>query len=131
MPTKPMHPWVTFGELGDVTLVHFNQARLIDDSEIKAIGEVLFALADETARKKIVVSLAGAELLSSAMVGKLIAMHKKVHAHGGKMALCSLCPALARVFEIGGLKRVFTITDDQASAILAIGDQSPAEAESS
>ena len=127
MPVIPKHPWVELTELGDVTLVRFNQPRLIDDAQIKLIGDVLFAVADDPKRRKCVVNLAGIEVLSSAMVGKLIAMHKKLHATGGRLALCCVCPTLSRVFEIGGLKRVFTITEDQAEAILAIGDQATDE----
>jgi anti-anti-sigma factor len=126
MPVIARHPWVEVADLGDVTLIRFNQPRLIDEAQIKPIGDVLLALAESPHRRKIVVNLAGVELLSSAMVGKLIAMHKKIHAAGGRLALCAMIPALARVFEIGGLKRVFTIADDQAAAILALAEQAPA-----
>ena len=127
MPVIPTHPWVTSAELGDVTIIRFDQPRLIDDNQITLLGEVLYALADDSRRRKFVVSLAGVDVLSSAMVGKLIAMHKKIQGTGRRLALCSVCPTLARVFEIGGLKRVFTIADDQTAAILAVGDQPAAE----
>ena len=125
MPVTPKHPWVVVAELGDVTLAHFTEPRIISELEIKGIGDALLSLPDKPERKKIVVSLAGVEVMSSSMVGKLIALQRKCKGAGARLVLCGIQPGLERVFEIGGLRRVFTLAPDQASAILALASPEP------
>lgn len=120
MPTAASHPWLEIMELGDTTIVRFTQPRIITESDIKPLGDVLLGLVDDPSCRKLVVSLAGVELMSSAMVGKLIALQRKIKAAGGRMLLCSATTALDRVFEVGGLRRVFDLRQDQTAAILAL-----------
>ena len=53
---------------------------------------VYFSLIDEAGRKKILLNFSKVEYLSSAALGKLITLDKKVKAKAGRLKLCS--PAL-------------------------------------
>jgi anti-anti-sigma factor len=122
MGFPPSPSWLETVEVGDVTLIRFRQARLGEESQVRQVGEILLALAADPNRKKFVINLQGVQVLSSAMVGKLIALNKTLRASGRPLVLCGVEPGPAKIFEIVGLKRVFEIREDQAAAILAIAE---------
>ncbi|MFN0054612.1 MAG: STAS domain-containing protein, partial [Planctomycetales bacterium] len=84
---------------------------------IQIIGNQLFSLVDEDHRKKIVLDFTNVEYLSSAALGKLITMDKKVKASGGKLRLCSIRADILEVFKITRLDKLFTIRDDREKAL--------------
>jgi len=119
MPPLPQHPLLELAELGDVTLIRCRQSRIIDEQQAQQIGDLFQVLSQDQRRKKCVVNLEGVEAMTSSMVGKLIALHKRLRAAGGQLVVCSVSPELC-VFEIGGLKKVFDIRENQAAAIMAL-----------
>ena len=57
------------------------------------------------------------EYLSSAALGKLITMEKKVKAAKGNLRLCCIRPEIYEVFAITKLNRLFKICEDQERAL--------------
>lgn len=104
-------------EVGDVTVVRFLDKRILDETNIQLIGNQLFGLVDEDQRSKIVLDFTNVEYLSSAALGKLITLDKKVKAVKGKLRLCGIRPEIYEVFSITRLNKVFTIFDDQEKAL--------------
>ena len=58
---------------------------------------------------RIAVDLAGVDFMDSTGLGVLIGSLKRLREAGGAMVLAGIRPAVARVFEITGLDRIFTI----------------------
>lgn len=104
-------------EVGDVTVVRFVDKRILDETNIQIIGNQLFGLVDEDGRDKIVLDFSNVEYLSSAALGKLITLDKKVKAARGKLRLCGIRPEIYEVFAITRLNKVFNIFDDQEKAL--------------
>ncbi len=107
-------------EVGDVTVARFVDKKILDENNIQMIGNQLFGLVDQDKRKKIVLDFTNVEYLSSAALGKLITMNKKVKDSGGKLRLCSIRKDILTVFEITKLNKLFDIKDDQAAALAGI-----------
>jgi anti-sigma B factor antagonist len=103
--------------IGEVTIARFIDKKILDESVIQSIGNQLFGLVEEDGRQRIILDFSNVEYLSSAALGKLITMDKKVKAAGGKLRLCSIRPDIYEVFAITKLNQVFDITDDQDQAI--------------
>ena len=57
--------------------------------------------------------------MSSAALGKLIRLDKKVKQAGGQLKLCNICPNIYEVFTITKLNQVYEIHDDERAAIAA------------
>jgi anti-anti-sigma factor len=91
-------------EFGDVTAVNFTDNKILDRQSVEAIGEEILSLVDELGRKKIVLDLAKVEYLSSGILGKFIALNKRLRAAGGRLALCNINPQIYEVFEVTRLK---------------------------
>jgi anti-sigma B factor antagonist len=104
-------------EVGDVTIAKFIDKKILDENNIQIIGNQLFALVDEDARTKIILDFSNVEYLSSAALGKLITMEKKVKAAKGKLRLSCIRPEIYEVFAITKLNRLFKIYEDQERAL--------------
>ncbi len=104
-------------EIGNVTIVKFVDKKILDETNIQIIGNQLFSLVDEERRPKIVLDFTNVEYLSSAALGKLITMDKKVRAAKAKLRLCCIRPDIYEVFAITKLNKLFSIVDTQEAAI--------------
>ncbi len=104
-------------EVNGVTVARFTDKKILDESNIQIIGNQLFNLVDEDHRQKIVLDFTNVEYLSSAALGKLITMDKKVKAAGGKLRLCSIRSDIKEVFKITRLDKLFQIMDDRDKAL--------------
>ena len=104
-------------ETGGVTVAKFVDKKILDETNIQNIGNQLIALVDEDGRKKIVLDFSIVEYLSSAALGKLITMDKKVKAAKAKLRLCCIRPEIYEVFEITRLNKIFDIKSTQEEAL--------------
>ena len=102
---------------GDISVVNFVDKKILDEQNIQMIGDDLFRLVDELGRRKILLNFGNVEFLSSAALGKLITMNRKVQAVRGKLILCNITKEIKEVFEITMLDKLFTIMGDEASAL--------------
>ncbi|MCA9076537.1 MAG: STAS domain-containing protein [Planctomycetaceae bacterium] len=106
--------------IGDITVAKFVDKKILDETNIQIIGNQLFGLVEDDGRKKIILDFSNVEYLSSAALGKLITMDKKVKSTGGKLRLCSIRPDIYEVFAITKLNQVFDIKDDQDQAMAGL-----------
>ena len=105
--------------IGDVTVVNFVDRKILDDQNIQVIGEQLFSLVDEQGLRKILLNFSNVEFLSSAALGKLITLNKKLQQVGGKLILCNIDAQIFEVFEITKLDRFFKIIKEEQAALQA------------
>ena len=106
-------------EVGDVTVVHFRDQRIIEDLGIQEMGQELFHLVETEGRNKLVLNFSSVGFLSSAALGKLITLDKKVKTRGGVLKLCGIRPEIYEVFAITRLDRLFDIKEDESEALAA------------
>src|ERR1700736_2732654 len=104
-------------DIGDVTVVNFTDRKILDEQNIQIIGEQLFSLVDEAGRRKILLNFGNVEYLSSAALGKLITLNKKLQAAGGRLILCNIDPQIYEVFEITKLNKLFNIHKEEQAAL--------------
>ncbi len=111
------HRRVDVEHIGDVTVARFIDKKILDETNIQIIGNQLFALIDEDGCKKLILDFLNVEYLSSAALGKLITMDKKVKAAKGKLRLCCVRPDIYEVFAITKLNKLFNMFDDLEKAL--------------
>lgn len=104
-------------ERGDVTTAGFLDKKILDESNIEEIGRELFALVEKHPQIKLLVNFANVQYLSSAALGKLITLNKRVAEDNGKLVLCCIRPEIYEVFKITKLNRIFDICEDEATAL--------------
>lgn len=106
-------------ETGDVSVVRFVDRKILDEANIQELGSELFALVERENRKQLLLNFSNVEFLSSAALGKLITLDKKVKAAGGKLKLSNIRPEIYEVFAITRLNRLFDIKNDETEALSA------------
>jgi anti-sigma B factor antagonist len=111
------HRRLQVSTVGDVTVVRFVDRKILDEANIQELGQELFQLIEEAGRKNLLLNFSSVEFLSSAALGKLITLDKKVKAHSGKLKLSNIRPEIYEVFAITKLNKLFDIKDDEADAL--------------
>jgi anti-sigma B factor antagonist len=119
MSTQPRRRRLEVEQIGDVTVVNFVDRKILDEQNIQIIGEQLFSLVDNEGCKKLLLNFGNVEYLSSAALGKLITLNKKVQTAKGKLILCNIDPQIHEVFEITKLDKFFKIMKDEQTALQA------------
>lgn len=113
------HRRIDVSKVGDVSVVKFQDRKILDEASIQELGLELFGLVEHDNRKSILLNFTGVEFLSSAALGKLITLDRKVKSHKGRLKLCEIRPEILEVFQITKLNKVFDIRTDEAEAIAA------------
>jgi len=119
MTSQPRRRRLEVEDIGDVTVVNFTDRKILDEQNIQVIGEQLFSLVDEAGRRKVLLNFGNVEYLSSAALGKLITLNKKLQAAGGRLVLCNIDPQIYEVFEITKLNKLFNIHKEEQAALQA------------
>ena len=65
----------------------------------------------------IVLNFRNVTVLTSAGIGTLVRLHKRIGERKGKLAVCSLSEDLAELFRITRMEKLFLVTTDQDAAL--------------
>lgn len=106
-------------QVGDVTVIRFRDRKIVEDLSIQELGQEMFQLVETENRGKLLLNFSTVDFLSSAALGKLITLDKKMKAHGGTLKFSNIKPEIFEVFCITKLDRLFDIKDDEADALAA------------
>ncbi len=104
-------------EIESVTVVRFADRKILDELIIQELGQELFALVEDENRRNLLLNFTNVEFLSSAALGKLISLHKKVERASGNLKLTNIRPEIYDVFKITRLNEKFDIKDEQEEAL--------------
>jgi anti-sigma B factor antagonist len=117
MSSQPRRRRLEVEDIGDIAVVQFVDKKILDEQNIQMIGDDLFRLVDELGRRKILLNFSNVEFLSSAALGKLITLNRKLQNVRGKLILCSISKDIQEVFEITKLDKLFTIVKDEQTGL--------------
>lgn len=104
-------------DMDGVSLVEFADRKILEELSISAIDDELSKLVTETPGIKLLVSFNNVEHLSSAALGVLITLKKKVEEAGGVLKLSDISPQIFEVFKITRLNKLFDIHDTREKAL--------------
>ena len=119
MSSQPHRRRLKVEDIDDVTEINFVDKKILDEQNIQVIGEQLFDLVEQENRRKLLLNFKNVDYLSSAALGKLITLNKKLNEVGGRLILCAIAPQIFEVFEITKLDKFFTIENDEQMALQA------------
>ena len=113
------HRRIEVSKVGDVTVVNFTDRKILDEAGIQELGAELFSLVEHDNRRAILLNFANVDFLSSAALGKLITLDRKVKTAKGRLKMCRIKPEILEVFQVTKLNKVFDIRGEEAEAISA------------
>ncbi len=95
----------------------------IDESISEREAGILFdetdALIDDRCTG-IVVDLQNVMMLTSAGIGALVRLHKRIGERKGRLAVCSLSAELAELFKLTRMDKLLVVAQDRESALAAM-----------
>jgi anti-sigma B factor antagonist len=94
----------------NTTFVTFLDKRILDDRQIRQLHESLEPVIEKNEDGEMVMNFANVGFMSSAVLGLLVRVHKRVTERGGRIRLANLDPSLRKVFEITRLTQIFEIS---------------------
>jgi anti-sigma B factor antagonist len=105
---------------GEVVVAHLRAGSILEQGMIDKIGKELEAAAFEASgTRKLLINFQQVQFMSSAMLGKLVQLHKKCKADKVKLKFCGISSKVMEVFEITKLTKIFDIQKDEPAAIAA------------
>jgi anti-anti-sigma factor len=101
-------------EVGEqVTIVTFQDENILEDTQIKKLEQTLLPIIKDKGEHKLILNFANVRYMSSAFLGLLVKVHKRVIDMNGHLQLCNLDPKIHKVFEITQLTKIFDIIPAQ------------------
>ena len=113
---------IEVSEKDGVKLVRLRDERIMEETEIRELGSELTQLVEANPGIKLVVNFSGVLHLTSAVLGKLITLRRRIEKAGGKLRFCALSDETMDIFQIAKLDIFFDIDRDQQAAIESIQD---------
>lgn len=101
----------------DIRIVEFTNNKILDEANIKDIGDTLNALIDEGPNPKLLLDFSNVDHLSSAALGMLINVNNRIKQNNGSLRLCNIKPQILEVFVITKLNKLFRILPNRAEAL--------------
>ncbi len=104
---------------GNIQVVKFEDRKIIEELMINQIGERLGELIETEDGRRILLDFDKVEHLSSAALGMLITLNKKLSERNGRLVLVNIRPQIYEVFKITRLNKLFNIQKNRDDAIKA------------
>jgi anti-sigma B factor antagonist len=104
---------------GDIHMVLLKDAKILDNTALDEIRTELLQLVGNVPAPDVLLDFANVEFMSSAMLGLLGQIHRKVGAAKGRLKMCGIRPEILTVFKLTNLDKLFSIHKDAPTALAA------------
>lgn len=109
-------PRVSIDYTEKATIVRFVDEKILEEMDIRALQETIMGVIEEGERVNLILDFGNVRFLSSAVLGLLIRISKRVYEKEGQLKLCNINPKIFEVFKITRLTKTFDIYEDLESA---------------
>jgi anti-sigma B factor antagonist len=100
----------------NATIVTFVDEKILEELDIQALQQSIIPVIEETERINLILDFCNVRFLSSAVLGLLLRISKKVYERDGQLRLCNISPRIFEIFKITRLTKIFDIREDVKSA---------------
>jgi anti-sigma B factor antagonist len=107
----------------DVVIVYVAVELLTEDVNLEHFGHELFALVEQFGCRRLVVDLHEVRVVTSAGLGKMITLHRKMHRHEGRVVFCEVQPAVEDVLRTSRLITYLVVRNNQDAALAAVREE--------
>ena len=105
---------------GQVTVATLTDEKILDESQLARLENSFMPLIAETPAIQLIVDFSNVQFLTSAVLGLLIRVSKKVYETDGKLRLCSIDDKIMDIFRITRLDKIFEIYKDIDDAMIGL-----------
>jgi len=101
----------------NATITTFTDEKILEEKDIKALQESIMSVIEQAGRINLILDFCNVRFLSSAVLGLLIRISKRVYECDGQLRLCNINPKIYEVFKITRLTKIFDIYPDVVSSV--------------
>ena len=107
----------------DAVIITFTDEKILEEQDIQALQESIMSVVEQTEGIRLILDFCNVQFLSSAVLGLLIRVSKKVYEHDGQLKLCNIRPKIYEIFKITRLTKIFDIYPDVSSAAESLSEE--------
>jgi anti-sigma B factor antagonist len=112
-----LKPRISVEYAENATIITFTDEKILEDKDVQALQESIMSVIESASGGiNLILDFRNVQFLSSAVLGLLIRVSKKVYEHDGQLKLCSIDPKIYKVFKITRLTKIFDIYKNIESA---------------
>jgi len=101
---------------GNATIVTFTDEKILEEKDIQALQESIMSVVEQSEHINLILDFCNVRFLSSAVLGLLIRISKRIYQRDGQLKLCNINSKIYEVFKITRLTKIFDIYKDLKSA---------------
>ena len=102
----------------NATIVSFVDEKILEEMDIRALQETIMSVIESASGgMNMILDFGNVRFLSSAVLGLLIRVSKRIYERDGRLKLCNINPKIYEVFKITRLTKTFDIYNDVDSAL--------------
>jgi anti-anti-sigma factor len=120
MSLQPRRGGLVIEQVGKVNLVKFTPHRVLTEETVEILGRQLLGLVEDRDCHHLVLNFSNVERLSSALVGRLMGLHRRLRREGRRLAVCGIKPDLYAVFQILQLHEHLSVYGSENDALQAL-----------
>jgi len=114
---EKIEPKISVEYTENATVATLTGERILEEPDIVSLGDSILPLVEQNDRINLVIDFCNVKFLSSAVLGLLIRISKKIYESDGQLKLCGINPKILKIFKITRLNRVFDIYPDKDGAL--------------
>lgn len=108
---------ISLAKREDVGVVNFTTTQVLDELNVQQLGQELMDLVEKQYVVKMVINFENVKFLSSAVLGKLISLSKRIAAEKGRLVFCHIREDILQVFKITRLDKLIPIVETEEEAV--------------
>jgi len=114
---EPIKPRINVKYAENATIATFTAQSILEEKDIQALQKSIIPVIEQAERINLILDFCNVRFLSSAVLGLLIRISKKVYERDGQLRLCNINPKIYEAFKITRLTKIFDIYKDTEDAV--------------
>lgn len=109
-------PRISVEYASNAVIIGFTDEKILEERDINALQESIISVIEQTEKIDLILDFGNVRFLSSAVLGLLIRISKRIYENDGRLRLCNINPKIYEIFKITRLTKTFDIYKDIESA---------------
>lgn len=114
---EPIKPRISVEYAENATIATLTSESILEEKDIQALRESIMSVIEQAERINLILDFCNVRFLSSAVLGLLIRISKKIYERDGQLRLCNINPKIYEAFKITRLTKIFDIYKDTEDAV--------------
>lgn len=113
----PIKPRIAVEYIDNAAIITFTDQKILEEKDIHALQESLMSVIEQAEHINLILDFRNVKFLSSAVLGLLIRVSKKVYERDGSLILCNINQKIYEIFKITRLNKIFDICKNVEDAV--------------